>query len=74
MWLLYQLTAQDLIAEREHELEALRIERLVSRGIDPGSSIGPGRMRRAAAGLARAISRRADDLARSLDREVAYRS
>ena len=74
MWHLYNFTAQALIAEREAELEAIRIERLVSRGIDPFAD-GPGRpglLRRVAAVAALAVSRRADILARSLDAGVSH--
>jgi hypothetical protein len=76
MWQLYNATAQDLIAQREAELEAIRIERLVSRGLDPFAD-GPGQpglLRRAAAVAALAVSRRADVLARSLDAGVAHRA
>ena len=73
---LYHVTAQDLIADREHEAEAIRIERLVSRGVDPYDVLpaGPGPVRRAAAALALAISRWAGNVARSLDASVAQRA
>jgi hypothetical protein len=76
MWQLYQAEVQDILAAREAEAEAVRIERLVSQGIDPfaGRSGRPGLVRRAAAALAAAVSRRADILARSLDAEVAGRA
>ena len=69
----YHATAQDLIAARDHEAEAIRIERLVSRGEDPYDVLpaGPGPVRRAAAAFALAVSRRAGDVARSLDSGVA---
>lgn len=69
MWQLYHVTAQDLTAAREHEAEAIRIERLVSRGQDPYDVLpaGPGPIRRAAAAFAIALSRRAEDVARALD-------
>ena len=76
MWQLYNASAQDLIAEREAELEAIRIERLVSRGIDPFADAPsqPGLLRRVAAVAALAVSRRADTLARSLDAGVSHRA
>lgn len=76
MWQLYHVTAQDLIAAREHEAEAIRIERLVSRGEDPYDVLpaGPGTARRAAAAFAIALSRWAEDVARSLDAGVVGRA
>ena len=75
MWQLYNASAQDMIAQREGEAEAIRIERLVSRGIDPFAEepSQPGGLRRGAAILAFAVSRWADTLARSLDAGVARR-
>lgn len=76
MWQLYQAEAHDLIAAREAEAEAIRIERLVSQGIDPfGDATGrPGVIRRSAASIALAVSRGADRVARSLDSGNPYRA
>jgi hypothetical protein len=76
MWQLYQAEAHDLIAAREAEAEAIRIERLVSQGIDPfGDGTGrPGPVRRAAASIALAVSRRAAFVARSLDSGISHRA
>jgi hypothetical protein len=75
MWQLYNASAQDIIAQREAEAEAIRIERLVSRGVDPFADepYQPGALRRGAATFALAVSRRAGMLARSLDAGIARR-